>query len=460
MPNVSTIPKRNKMKQYMDEDLTSVTYECEDSFTFSYTAAANKSKPQGSATAAVPGLLLLPAINDSYHDEGKGEHEEEEAKFQLLEEPATVPRFEEESVTEWETQEALLEAMVCDFTLKLEQQRATTGQYMEIYMQLKNTKDFIEVMNRHAQALEAALAAAVTVNDDDNNNSNKNSGLSAAIECGSTIVDMQRSLKDAAPMDAAIPPEKYICVEWGAHLLRQAAPAPPAMPAVNSEVPTIPIAKSSRRSRPSNRRETGGSIGVALAGKPAHRHRKLMRKTRRKNKPCAVEIDLQSFGERQRDAFAEDDHSFRVKVPNFNVPNDKRGGSKNKEIPTDIPEMLILDILIPASEDDHKDVILFTALESKVGHIKQPTKNDIFSCTTRMLSDLGAVPLTSLPKSRRSRQKDSSKEAKLSGDSLRSFLTNKMKKDGFLAGKHSEGDRLSASFFGLEDFDEIASRHC
>ena len=98
MPNVSIIAKRNKMKESMNEDLTSATYECEDSFTFSYsTAAANKSKPQGSTTAAaVPVSFLLPALDDSYHDEGKGENEEEEAIFQLLEEPAPVPRFEEE----------------------------------------------------------------------------------------------------------------------------------------------------------------------------------------------------------------------------------------------------------------------------------------------------------------------------------------------------------------------------
>ena len=345
--------------------------------------------------------------------------------------------------------------MICDLTLKLEQQHATTSQYMEIYMHLENTKDSIEVMTRRAQALESALAAAVAVSveDEDDDNNSKKIGLSAAIEYGSTIVDMRQSLKDAALMNAGTPPEISICVELGAHLLRQAASAPPAMPVVGSEV-------LSRRSRPSGRRESGGSIGVALAGKLAHHHGKLMRKTRRKKKPCAVEIDLQLFGERQRDAFAEDDHSFRVKFPNFNVTNDKKGGSKKKEISTDIPEMLILDIIIAASEDDHKDVIMFTALESKVGHIKKPTKNTISSRTTRMLSDLGTAPLPSLPNSRRSRQQDSSKEAKLSGGSLRSHFTNKKEMDGFLAGKHSEGDRLSASFFGLEDFDEIASRHC
>jgi hypothetical protein len=246
--------------------------------------------------------------------------------------------------------------------------------------------------------------------------------------------------------------------------------------------------------------ESGNSIVDTLVGEMPRRRNKIVRKIRRVPRKTTEpeEFDLRSPCKAVRDA---DEAAFQVKVPKFVSPASSQRSSKREIVKSDIP--LVLEIPFPNEEvvapvavkspsvhDSHVDsvtpaplsagrrlsmnhsankVVMVVANYRKSKDLKKARSlRSVVDPMTPVSSSTRRLPTMHQSARRAMADRDSKVLSKTS--SLRSLLVNSKKvlsdrrlrsgaDGGFVPySEYNSQDDMRASFFGLDDFDDLASR--
>jgi hypothetical protein len=379
-------------------------------------------------------------------------------------------------------QEDLLENMVRKLTLKLAKHQETNERYVSLFSNLEDTQDHIQALNQRAKVLEQALS------------SQNVRGLGRA---RTVPISPSNSLPVAAPASTPVPapvPVPFLADTPVAELFLAPAPVEPPTRQLIDEQPTTRVGV-----QPEN---SNTSMEVVVAGETIQR-KKLVRKVRMvpRKKPVPVEYDLSENNDDN-----DDEASFHVQVPVFHSPKPPR--SPNKKSPKklslkmhDIPRNLVLQVPFPEEEKlaSPRRTPRQSPKKSALNKNKIPRNlvlavpfpgDEEITVNSSSLGGSGSAkgrssssdPMPLTPATRRRRLANmttmvatpdidhnvANKEKALNlkkTASMRSFFKTSQKilsarclrpGDGFLS-VHKE-DTVSASFFGLGGFDELASR--